>query len=174
VVSGEPADPKAADYKQELTAAQERAKFAKAQLAAAAKAEKEFAKPAGRPRADLYSRQAFMLISNQGPCQACHDVGPLRSDKPRGPNLVLSADRLRPDWLEKWLAHPARLFPYNTIMPQNFPNKEKSIEYQFQQLFVGKPIDQVRGIRDILMDKPRLEDLIPTQPPKAPAGGKQK
>jgi hypothetical protein len=89
---------------------------------------------------------------------------------PQGPNLDLTADRLRPDWVKQWLANPARLFAYNPNMPQNFPGG--SLDYQ--DTFVGSPLEQVTALRDVLMDLSRVADMPGnrSRAPVAAGGGK--
>jgi cbb3-type cytochrome oxidase cytochrome c subunit len=90
--------------------------------------------------------------SSQKLCAGCHVVGSRRPEgsttEERGPNLVWSADRLRPDWLRQWLSRPARILPY-TAMPNNFT---KATEEQFGAFFKGTSKDQVIGVRDVLMN----------------------
>jgi hypothetical protein len=73
------------------------------------------------------------------------------------------------------MANPARMFTYPPIMPQNFPNDPDPLKWKEQETFVGSPHEQIRAIRDILMDPPRLSDLLANQPPPqaAPPGGKK-
>lgn len=126
---------------------------------------------------DPYSRSALQLLVNKDLCISCHSVGPVASQKPQGPNLALAADRLRPDWVEKWVANPDRMFLYKPLMPQNFPNVAAGVEYtKFHDLFVGTPLEQTRAARNLLMDGPRLSELLSTYkpPPPMPDGGKEK
>ena len=62
---------------------------------------------------------------------------------------------MRPEWVKEWIGNPDRLFGYKPAMPQNFAND--SLDYQDR--FVGKPIDQVIAVRDILMDLSRVEQM---------------
>ena len=57
---------------------------------------------------EIYSRDAFKLLTNKDLCRTCHNIGNIPSTGAKGPNLTLAADRLRPEWAEKWIAHPAR------------------------------------------------------------------
>ena len=76
----------------------------------------------------------------------------------KGPPLELSYERLRPEWTERWLANPKRLFPYDPIMPQNFPRVSKDKE-TLQELFDGSSIKQITALRDVLMNLPKIADL---------------
>jgi len=62
---------------------------------------------------------------------------------------------LRPEWTMYWLSNPNRMFPYSTQMPQNFA----SDKIQWQESFVGPPLDQIKAVRDVLMDLPRVADM---------------
>jgi hypothetical protein len=140
-----------------------------------AAAKKQLATKGKGTHGEAYTRNAFALLVDQNICTKCHDVG----DKTKiagaqGPNLDLAADRLRPDWVEKWIANPKRLFPYDPLMPQYFKNAASPIEWQHTHLFAGNPTQQTRAVRDLLMDRRRLSDLLSdytppkTPPPKGP------
>jgi hypothetical protein len=60
-------------------------------------------------------------------------------------------------------------------MPQNFPNATSRLEWQYQDLFVGSPLEQTRAARDLIMDLPRLNRQAPTyKPPVATPTGENK
>jgi mono/diheme cytochrome c family protein len=116
---------------------------------------------------DIYARDAFKLLSNAELCLKCHEIGNIRIEGAQGPNLALAAERLRPDWTEQWIAHPKRLFTYQPVMPQNFPNEPDPLKWKFQDTFVGSPLQQIRGVRDILMDQQKLNELLSAPTPAA-------
>lgn len=115
-----------------------------------------------------YASDAFKLLTDRNLCLQCHNIGDIPSELPQGPDLALTAKRLRPQWVKEWIANPDRLFGYKPAMPQNFPNDS----LQYQDRFVGKTLDQVIAVRDILMDLPRVEQM-PGNRSRAPlvAGG---
>jgi cbb3-type cytochrome oxidase cytochrome c subunit len=115
-----------------------------------------------------YATDAYKLLTDRNLCLQCHDVGEVRTSQPQGPNLALTAERLRPEWVKEWIANPDRLFGYKPAMPQNFPNDT----LQYQDRFAGKTLDQVIAVRDILMDLPHVTDM-PGNRSRAPiaAGG---
>jgi hypothetical protein len=125
---------------------------------------------------DAYATDAFRSITNKNLCLQCHDIGKITIQGPKGPNLALTAARLRPEWVKLWTANPKRMFPYEPIMPQNFPNDEAAIQ-QLKLPFVGTlatPEKIVEASRDVLMDLPRLSELPGTRilaPVATPAGG---
>jgi cbb3-type cytochrome oxidase cytochrome c subunit len=141
-------------------------------VAALAKA-KTVAEGAAKKGDDAYAVGGYKLLLNKESCLKCHSVGPVQAEGAQGPNLMLSADRLRPEWTLEWLANPVRLFSYPPQMPQNFA--KDAVEWQ--DSFAGSPIEQARAARDVLMDLPRIADLpeIRKLQPAAPApaaGGK--
>jgi hypothetical protein len=122
---------------------------------------------------EAYAQDAFkLLLDKDVSCIKCHDVGKLQSESPQGPNLAYMSERLRPDWTEWWISHPNRMFPYAPVMPQNFPNEPNYAKKQ--DLFVGSGLDQIRAVRDVLLDMPRLSELpgIKAQTPGGTGGGK--
>jgi cbb3-type cytochrome oxidase cytochrome c subunit len=115
---------------------------------------------------DPYSRSAFQLLTDKNLCISCHNIGSVTGkDPPKGPNLALAGERLRPEWSEHWIANPRRMFTYSPLMPQNFPNAPSPVEWQYQDLFAGSPLQQVRAARDLIMDTGRLQELAPTYKP---------
>jgi mono/diheme cytochrome c family protein len=127
---------------------------------------------------EAYAVDAFRTMANRGLCLQCHSAGPLEIAGAKGPDLVLSAQRLRPEWTKEWIANPVRLFTYDPLMPANFPNDPATLQslrdtYKFP--FVGTPLQTVEAVRDVLMDLPRLTEMpamrAPAAPSAAPAGG---
>jgi mono/diheme cytochrome c family protein len=127
---------------------------------------------------EAYATDAFRSIANKNLCLQCHDIGNLTIVGPKGPNLALTARRLRPEWVKLWSANPARMFTYSPIMPQNFPDSKDAIQ-QLKLPFMGTmatPENVVEAARDVLMDLQRVSELPGTRvlvPVAAPAGGKE-
>jgi cbb3-type cytochrome oxidase cytochrome c subunit len=119
---------------------------------------------------DAYAVDAYRLLTNKEICMKCHSIGRLRIEGEIGPNLELVAERLRPEWTMHWIANPNRLFTYSTQMPQNFPGDK----IQWQESFQGSSLDQVKAVRDALMDLQRLADMPANRSQRvaAPGGGK--
>ena len=85
------------------------------------------------------------------------------------PNLAAVHQRLRPDYVLPWIAHPQRILPY-TGMPVNIPSN-KPVD---QKLYPGSSLDQLNGLVDLLMNFERLatekfsvKPLIKAAPPAA-------
>ena len=95
--------------------------------------------------------------ASQKLCANCHRVagkspeGGKAEDK--GPNLLLSTDRLRADWLRQWIATPKRVLPY-TAMPNNF---SAATEQVFDPYFRGTSYEQLVGVRDAIMNYHRIQ-----------------
>jgi cbb3-type cytochrome oxidase cytochrome c subunit len=83
-------------------------------------------------------------------CANCHNVGGVvvkGSPEELGPNLLLTPDRLRSEWLLQWIASPGRTLPY-TGMPKNFDPAARN----YQPVFKGTSAEQVAGVRDALVN----------------------
>ena len=161
------------DLKSRLTAAQDALKSAKDDEKAAKQAEVEALQGevdradkegAANDAAELlaqwqspeaYKTDAYRLATHPNICLNCHNVGSVKIQGAKGPDLGLAAERLRPEWTMMWVANPDRMFGYSPTMPQNFPNDS----VQYQEYLAGDPREQVRAVRDVLMDLPRLENL---------------
>src|SRR5205085_4571148 len=61
-----------------------------------------------------YVSDAYRLIANRQMCLQCHEVAGTRSSNPttQGPPLAKVHERLRPDWVLRWIATPQRHLPY--------------------------------------------------------------
>ena len=103
---------------------------------------------------EAYVTDAFRMIANRQMCLQCHEVAGYKSSNPttQGPPLALANERLRPDWVLRWVATPQRHLTYDSLMPINFP-KGKT---EFQETLAGESIQQVEAIRDTLMNYPRV------------------
>lgn len=180
-----------ADLKTRLTAAQDALKKAKDDEKAAKQADVD-ALQADVDRADkegavndaaellaqwqspeAYQVDAYRLAAHPAICLNCHNIGALKIQGAKGPDLSLAAERLRPEWTMMWIANPDRMFGYSPTMPQNFPNVESKDQLQYQEYFAGYPRDQVRAVRDVLMDLPRLENLPANRATRAAVMGEK-
>ena len=98
---------------------------------------------------------AFTHARTRGICATCHEVG---NQKPgqatQGPSLNVVHERLRPEWVMRWIANPKRHVPYSTPMPANFPANQKL----FQELVAGEPLEQILTVRDALLNWPAVSD----------------
>ena len=71
------------------------------------------------PKNDYFTA-GWTILLNKDYCFQCHDFGNYRADVStnNGPSLHMAADRLRPDYIERWVAWPRRTLPY-TVMPDH-------------------------------------------------------
>ncbi len=84
----------------------------------------------------------------------CHLVGdftPQGSVRALAPQLDRVNERLRPDYVHRWVGNPKRILPY-TGMPVNIPF-DKPIA---QSLFTGTSEEQLDGVVDLLMNWDRF------------------
>jgi mono/diheme cytochrome c family protein len=120
----------------------------------------------------VYADDAYRLLTAVDPstqlCASCHSVGDVTNPDPKGPNLALSAARLRPEWTLRWLCYPERLLT-PTIMPQNFPNGKE----QYKAIFDGSSLEQATALRDVLMNLNKVADRPENRARRPAAGGAQ-
>lgn len=96
-------------------------------------------------------------------CNTCHPAGDkkptVQDQNSWGPDLGLARERLRPDWIERWLLDPASYMP-GTKMPNNFflpsadddpdtPRSEKFLRPNFQ--------DEIQAILQYLMHMRQID-----------------
>jgi cbb3-type cytochrome oxidase cytochrome c subunit len=121
-------------------------------------------------RSTAYATDAYRLLAAPTtPCMSCHEVAN-RSRPGVGPPLELTPDRLRPDWLERWLANPQRMMVYpvgNHPMPINLPRGD----VQLYPEFAGSTREQAAALRDLLMSFPKVADLPENRRYQPPATG---
>jgi hypothetical protein len=158
----------------------EAVKIAKATLAASQKAvEDAQAKVDKKDFASLrriweereaYLSDGFKLLANPDVCLKCHSIGNQKILGAQGPPLDLSHDRLRSDWVFRWLSYPQRFMYYTTPMPTNFPNGNPG----YPHIFSGTTPMQIQAARDALMNYPTVIDLPASRyRPVTVAGGPQ-
>ncbi|MHC4321674.1 MAG: c-type cytochrome, partial [Planctomycetota bacterium] len=83
-------------------------------------------------------------------CASCHvrgDITPEGDPSDWAPDLSVSRDRLKPDWIVDWLLDPQLKQP-GTKMPKFFR------EGVFQEIFPGTPEEQAVALKDLLMNLP--------------------
>ncbi len=121
---------------------------------------------------------AMQIVVNGNFCVKCHLVGdfqPEGADQAKGPNLARVYERLRPDYVRRWIAKPTMILPY-TSMPENIPYDpaKEHLGGVDQNLFHGTSVEQVDGLVDLLMNydefakrKTLVTPLIPKAAPAA-------
>jgi hypothetical protein len=73
-----------------------------------------------------------------------------------GPPLFTAYERLRPGWLQRWIAVPSRHVPFISPMPLYFPADDDS---QYNDLLTGTSMNRVSASRDVLLNYPRALSL---------------
>jgi hypothetical protein len=69
------------------------------------------------------ARQLFTSAS--APCLKCHATGDPAHDKnATAPNFLLTKERLRPDWTQRWITNPQLVLP-GTTMPAGLFSRDK-------------------------------------------------
>src|SRR5262249_8962338 len=119
---------------------------------------------------EAYAVDAFRLLANYDRCLNCHQVGTFAPKQAIGPPLDLSPERLRSDWLLRWIASPQRLLLYpdgQHPMPQNF----KSNDPPWPE-FAGSLLEQATAVRDVLINYPKVADLPANRYYRPTLGGK--
>jgi hypothetical protein len=117
---------------------------------------------------EAYATDAYRLLASNDRCLNCHQVGPLTPKQPIGPPLDLAPERLRSDWLLRWIASPQRLLIYpdgQHPMPGNF----KSNDTPWPE-FSGTMLDQVTAVRDVLIDYPKAAAIPVNRAYRPPTG----
>ncbi len=73
-----------------------------------------------------------LFSSTAAPCLKCHATGDPAHDKiATAPNFLLAKERLKPDWVERWITDPQAISP-GTSMPSGLFKQEKN-----QWVFAG-------------------------------------
>ena len=81
-------------------------------------------------------------------CISCHirgDIMPEGKPSDWAPDLSISKDRLKPEWISKWLSDPQAIQP-GTKMPTFFS------EGMYQDIMPGKPEFQIQAVKTYLMN----------------------
>lgn len=115
---------------------------------------------------------ALQLVLNNNYCVKCHLVGdfvPQGNDIALAPNLADVHDRLRPDFMLRWIANPRRILPY-TGMPVNIP-PDKPVA---QSILKGTSRQQLDAVVDLLLnfdqfakEQVSIKPLVKAPPPPA-------
>ncbi len=81
-----------------------------------------------------------LFSSTAAPCLKCHATGDPNHDKiATAPNFLLAKERLKPDWVERWILDPQAISP-GTSMPSGLFRKQGS-----QWVFAGPTPSSFQG-----------------------------
>jgi hypothetical protein len=120
------------------------------------------------------------IVTDGNYCVKCHAVGdyePKGAIKTQGPQLAEVYQRMRPEYVRRWVANPKRIQPY-TGMPTNIPFADQPPHYGgvSQDLFAGTSIQQLDATVDLLMnfdDYAKRHTTIKSMVREVPAEGGQ-
>jgi mono/diheme cytochrome c family protein len=118
-----------------------------------------------------YFEAGWRLLTDKNLCIKCHNIGhapgfqvdgptdpALQAQNLNGPNLNMAAERLRPEYLERYLSQPKRFLPY-TLMPQYDPFFAPGPDYHAAQMGLRNPRDRL-----LLQFGPLLSPTAPSIP----------
>jgi Cytochrome c len=72
-----------------------------------------------------------LFSSTAAPCLKCHATGDPQHDKAAtAPNFLLAKERLKPDWVERWITDPQNISP-GTSMPSGLFRQEPNGQWVF-------------------------------------------
>jgi len=81
-----------------------------------------------------------LFSSTAAPCLKCHATGDVQHDAhATAPNFLLAKDRLKPDWVERWITDPQAISP-GTSMPSGLFNRVND-----QWVFAGPTPPSFKG-----------------------------
>jgi hypothetical protein len=81
-----------------------------------------------------------LFSSTAAPCLKCHATGDPQHDRiATAPNFLLAKERLKPDWVERWMIDPQAISP-GTSMPSGLFHKQNS-----QWVFAGPVPSSFQG-----------------------------
>lgn len=147
---------------------------------------RRIARDAGDSEGSRFDHTMRILIDKKSGCVQCHAVGDY-SVAPKGPNLQLVYQRLRPEYVRRWIARPASVLPYTT-MPENVkynptnPDEDGFIVKQGSKNMKyvhGTSTEQLDSLVDLLMNydeymkrRTSVTSLVnEANPPDAATGG---
>ncbi len=99
---------------------------------------------------------AMKIVTSPDYCVKCHIVGdfsPQGAERGKAPDLARVFERLRPNYIRRWIARPNGILPY-TSMPVNIQYKPDD-PFQggvAQPLYHGTSTEQVDALVDLLMN----------------------
>jgi hypothetical protein len=134
--------------------------------------------PGKKKLPDAFAVDSYHLLvaGRTGACLQCHNVAKLEAKpSPQAPPLDIVHDRLRPEWMERWLANPQRLITYQSFMPANYPRVPSFDQEKDQNLYPGTTLGHITALRDLLMIFPKAAEIPANKDykPPQPAGDKQ-
>jgi len=119
-----------------------------------------------------------LFSSTAAPCLKCHATGDPAHDKiATAPNFLLARERLKPDWVERWITDPQAVSP-GTSMPSGLFRQEPSGQYVFSgptpPTFNGYSGDHRKLLTDYIFQlTPEEQRRVAASMPRATAAVKR-
>lgn len=105
------------------------------------------------PQKNSVAFRAGVKLHEMGACNNCHFYGttqPLQTPQTWAPNMALTKERLRPDWVMEWLRDPQSIMP-GTKMPKPYiPAPEELATADASEVF-GRDILRLSGDDDAML-----------------------
>lgn len=97
--------------------------------------------------------KAGVKLENLGACNNCHFYGttyPKQGAQTWAPNLAMTKDRLRYDWVVEWLRDPQKIMP-GTLMPAPYLPTEDVLSTDDAEEIWGKSLINLKGDHDTML-----------------------
>lgn len=96
---------------------------------------------------------AGIKLAEVGACENCHFIGdkfPKQSSSTWAPNLAMTKERLRPEWVVNWLRDPNAIMP-GTKMPAPFLPTAEYLLMEGAESDWGKPVVELGGDQEKML-----------------------
>jgi hypothetical protein len=95
-------------------------------------------------------KEAAQKIWNELACTSCH-TGGFTKDDAQAPNLHYAKKRLRPEFMDAWIANPASFLPY-TSMPAFWDDGNGKLIPAVEGVLDNDPKRQIRAVRKLVQE----------------------
>jgi mono/diheme cytochrome c family protein len=95
-------------------------------------------------------REAAQKIWNELACTSCHTTG-FTKDEALAPNLHYAKKRLRPEFMDAWIANPSSFLPY-TSMPAFWDDGQGKLTSAVDGVLGDDPKRQIRAVRKLVQE----------------------
>ncbi len=95
-------------------------------------------------------REAAQKIWNELACTTCHTAG-FNKDAPQAPDLHYAKNRLRPEFMDAWIANPQSFIPY-TSMPAFWDDGNGKLQSAVEGVLDNDPKRQIQAVRKLVQE----------------------
>lgn len=95
-------------------------------------------------------REAAQKIWNELACTTCHTAG-FNSEAPQAPDLHYAKKRLRPEFMDAWIANPQSFIPY-TSMPAFWDDGSGKLIPAVEGVLDNDPKRQIQAVRKLVQE----------------------